>query len=85
MRCHGSRAIHQFSVLGCKVQCFQTYLREKSEVPNTRHVMPVEVRRPSCEVEPRRRLFRARVLTHYLRALVLRLFEHGKVLQYSRS
>lgn len=85
MRCHGSRAIHQFRVLGCTVQCFQIYLCDKGEVPNTRHVMPVEVRRPSCEVEPGRHLFRARVLTHYFRALVLHLFEGGKVLQYSRN
>jgi hypothetical protein len=52
---------------------------------NTRHVMPIEVGRPPCELEPRRHLFGARGLTYYLRAFVLRLFEHGKVLQYSRS
>jgi hypothetical protein len=86
MRCHGSRAIHQFSVLGCTVQCFQIYICEKGEVPNTRNGIPVEVRRLSCKVEPRRHLFRARVLTPLPpRAFVLRLFEHGKDLQHSRS
>ena len=85
MRYHGSRAIQQSSVLRYTVQCFQIHLCEKGEVPNNRHVMPVELRRPSCGVEPRRHLFRARGFAHYLSELVLRLFEHGKVLQYSRS
>jgi hypothetical protein len=85
MRCHGSKAIQQFSVLEFTVQCFHIYLWDKGEAPKTRHVMPIEVRRPSCELEPRRHLFRARYSTQYIRALVLRLFEHSKVLQRSRS